>query len=91
MITNTQIPSDQSGLTVRTNTFNDVQEQAERKIEKFFCLVELSQVDFGTVLGCSVQLLVAVSVCQPQHLDQEEKKIIKTLNLQVTSPAKRQD
>lgn len=58
----------------RTDTFNNVQEQTEWKIEKFFCLMELSQVDFGTVLGCSVQLLVAVSVCQPQHLDEEEEK-----------------
>lgn len=53
--------------------------------------MELSQVDFGTVLGCSVQLLVAMSVCQPQHLDEGKKNkhaIVKTLNPQVMGPEK---
>lgn len=50
------------------NTFYDVQEQAERQIQKFFSLMQLGQVNFSTVLGGSVQLLVTVSVCKPHHL-----------------------
>lgn len=72
----------QSGRTEVTDTFNDVQEQTERQIEKFFCLMELSQVDFSTMLGCCVQLLVTVSVCEPQHLD-EKDVIIKTVHTQL--------
>lgn len=50
-------------------TFNDVQEQTQRQIKKFFCLMQLGQVDFSTMLGCCIQLLVTVSVCKPHHLD----------------------
>lgn len=50
------------------NTFDDVQEQTERQIKKFFSLMQLDQVDFGTMLGCSIQLLVTVSVSEPHHL-----------------------
>lgn len=49
-------------------TFNDVQEQTQRQIKKFFSLMQLGQVDFSTMLGCSIQLLVTVSVCKPHHL-----------------------
>lgn len=50
------------------NTFDDVQEQTERQIEKFFSLMQLGEMDFSTMLGCSIQLLVTVSVGKPHHL-----------------------
>lgn len=50
------------------DTFEDVQEQTERQVEEFFSLVQLGQVDFGTMLSCGVQLPVTVSVCKPHHL-----------------------
>uniref|UniRef100_A0A3P9LZZ3 Family with sequence similarity 180 member A n=1 Tax=Oryzias latipes TaxID=8090 RepID=A0A3P9LZZ3_ORYLA len=34
--------------------------------------MQLSQVYFCTVFGCSIQLLVTVSVCQPHHLKQNK-------------------
>lgn len=57
-----------SDKTAMSNTFDDVQEKTERQIKKFFSLMQLGQVDFSTVLGCSIQLLVTVSVCKPHHL-----------------------
>lgn len=50
------------------DTFDYVQQQAERQIQEFFHLMQLGQVDLGAVFGCSIQLLVTVSVCQPHHL-----------------------
>lgn len=61
-----------SDRTATGNTFDDVQEQTERQIQKFFGLMQLSQVDFSTMLGCSVQLLVTVSVCKPHHLGKKQ-------------------
>lgn len=50
------------------NTFDDVQQKTERQIQKLFSLMQLRQMDFSTMLGRSIQLLVTVSVCKPHHL-----------------------
>lgn len=69
---------EQSYRTAVGYTFDDVQEQTERQIKKFFSLMQLGKVDFGTMLGCSIQLLVTVSVCKPHHLG-KKKAIIKLI------------
>lgn len=50
------------------DTFDYVQQQAERQIQEFFSLMQLGQVDLSAVFGCGIQLLITVSVCQPHHL-----------------------
>lgn len=56
------------------NTLDDVQQQAEGQIEIFFGLMQLGEVDFSTLLGCGIQLLVTVSVCEPHHLEKNKNR-----------------
>ncbi|CAG5957936.1 unnamed protein product, partial [Menidia menidia] len=56
-------------------------EQTERQIEKLLSLMQLSQVDFSTVLCCCIQLLITMSVCKPHHLH-KTRSVLQILNPQ---------
>lgn len=58
---------------VQLLTLEDVEEQAEGQVEELLGLVELGQVDLGAVFSCSVEILVAVTVGQPHHLQRSKR------------------
>lgn len=54
--------------------FDYVNEKAQGQVQELICLVELKQVDFCTVFGCCIKLLVTVSVSKPHNLVGNEQQ-----------------
>lgn len=63
--------------------FDYVNEKAQGQVQKLIRLVDLKQVDFCTVFGSCIKLLVTVSVSKPHNLvgNKQQHNIIKCSHL----------